>query len=443
MPPAAGKRPPEFSPVPLMTARLARRAAAEIGTMVAFLRHTVRRFARDGCLPAAAALSYTTLVSLVPVTAIAVAVLSAFPIFADIRGEAIAALVRTFVPEAAVGDEVVWWSSYFAGTAVRATTIGVLALAVTVVLLLATIEDQLHIVWHVRSRRPWLQRILAYWAILTLGPILLAVSFSLPSYLDILARRTGLDAGALLAETGANTHASLFLRLLPLVLETIVITLIYELIPSCAVRWREAFAGAVVAGILLEVIKHVFSLYIAHVSSYRAIYGALAIVPIFLLWMYVAWAVVLFGAVVAAAAPRWRIDEAGAEAASSVLRLGLSLALLAELGEEAQQGRTQSTARLADRLDVAATAVEDDLALLQTAGLVVATVAGGWVLMRGLDRLTLLDLYRALRLPLAVALEEAAYPWHDRIASAVRRIAAAETRSLDVPLSVLLAGDSR
>jgi len=140
-------------------------ARSAFGTAVAFIHYTIRRFVADGCLTGAGALSYTTLVALVPVMAIALAVLSAFPAFAEMRDRLLAAVFQSFVPE--VGAEVEWWLRYFAGTSVQTTAIGIVALTVAVILLLATIEDQLHNIWHVESPRPWVQRILAYWAVLT------------------------------------------------------------------------------------------------------------------------------------------------------------------------------------------------------------------------------------------------------------------------------------
>jgi membrane protein len=405
---------------------------AALAMTAAFTRYSIGRFVADGCLTGAGALSYTTLIALVPVTAIALAVLSAFPVFADMRDQLLATVFRSFVPE--VGVEVEWWLRYFAGTSVRTTAIGIVALAIAVVLLLATIEDQLHHIWRVESPRPWVQRILAYWAVLTLGPVLLAVSFSLPSYLDILAARTGLDPQAI----GRAPSVQTLLRLLPVVLETVTFTLVYALIPNCAVRWREAAAGAVVVAALMEGLKAGFALYVGHLSSYRAVYGALAAIPIFLLWMYLAWSVVLFGAVIAAALPQWRADERAKDATPSAHRLGLCLALLAELAAQQRQGGMLATAVLAERLGVATAAVEDDLGLLRQAGMV-AAADGGWVLARALEGLRLIDLYRALGLPLASALSgEGAYPWEARIASALQKIAAAENASLSLSLGELV-----
>ncbi|MGH7089291.1 MAG: YihY family inner membrane protein, partial [Stellaceae bacterium] len=291
------------------------------------MRYVLGRFVWDGSLTAAAALSYTTLVSLVPLIAIALAVLSTFPIFAGARDQLLNDLFGKFVPE--VGNEMEYWFRYFAGGAVRTTAVGIIALAVTVVLMLGAIEDQLNRIWHVRSARRWLQRILAYWAILTLGPLLLGTAFSLPSYLGLLAKKHGLDASAFLA-------SPTFQRVAAFVLETVAFTLLYEVIPNCAVRWREALAGGVVTAVLIDLLKFGFVLYIVHVSSYRAVYGALASIPIFLLWVYVVWGAVLFGAEVAAAVPRWRFGSEDSATARAVERVGLGLALLAELAEQRQ-----------------------------------------------------------------------------------------------------------
>ncbi|HEX9490700.1 MAG TPA: YihY family inner membrane protein [Stellaceae bacterium] len=409
---------------------------ARLRTLAAFIRYTIATFVGDGCLAGAGALSYATLIALVPVTAIALAVLSAVPVFADKRDALLATLFQAFVPE--VSGEVEWWFRYFAGTSVRTTTIGVLALAVTVVLLLATIEDQLHHIWRVQSHRPWMQRILAYWAILTLGPLLLGVSFSLPGYIGLFARNAGLAA---YEPNGLWDDPVMrgFLRAVPFLLETIVFTLVYELIPNCLVRWREAFFGALVAAALLEGLKSGFVLYVSYLSTYRAVYGALAAIPIFLLWMYVAWSAVLFGAVVAAALPQWRIDQHAKDVKPAAHRLGLGLAFLAELAAQTRQGGTLPTLAIAERLGIPTTAVDDDLSLLRHAGFVAAAADGGWVLARSLEGATLMDLYRALGLPLATSLrEEGGLPWQGRIAAALQRIAGAERDALALPLSELV-----
>src|SRR3712207_5324593 len=117
------------------------------------------------------ALSYTSLISLVPLVAIALATFSAFPIFEGAREKLLNFVLTNFIPE--IGEEAQYWLTYFATSAAHTTAIGVVALAVTAILLLMTIEDQLHVIWKVTTARPWLQRILVYWTLLTLGPLLL------------------------------------------------------------------------------------------------------------------------------------------------------------------------------------------------------------------------------------------------------------------------------
>jgi membrane protein len=415
-----------------MSGRVLRNRVVTLGE---FTTYSIRRFVGDGCLTGAGALSYTTIVALVPLTAIALGVLSAFPGFAGTRDQLLTAIFRTFVPE--IGSEVEWWFRYFAGNAARATTIGIAALAVTAVLLLGTVEDQLHRIWRVTTPRPWGQRILAYWAILTLGPVLLGVSFSLPTYIDLVARHTGIGLDA--AGLSRSHDFQRLLQLLPFVFETTAFTLLYELIPNCSVRWREAFLGALVAAVLVELLKIAFALYIGHFASYRMVYGAVAVIPIFLLWTYVVWGAVLFGAVVAAAQPQWRIDEQANVAPPAAHRLGLALALLAELAVQARQGGTVTVAVLAERLGAAGFSVDDDLRLLRQAGFVAEAAGGGWVLARALDATTLIDLYRALDLPLVLSLiEEPSSPWQGRIAPALTRIAGAESDAFAMPLSELV-----
>jgi membrane protein len=409
-------------------------AWSRLAPLGAFLRYVLRQFFQDGCFTGAGALSYTTLLALIPVTAVVVAVLSVFPVFADTRDQILGSVFRTFVPQ--VGAEIEWWSRHFAETAARTTAIGVIALAVTVILLLTTIEDQFHRIWQVRLPRPWVQRILAGWATFTLGPLLLAVAFSLPSYVGDLVRQSGLsvDASAL----GEEPPIRWFLHLLPFPLEALAFALLYLVIPNYPVRWRHALAGAAVAAVLVEVLKFGFALYVVRLASYQAIYGALAAIPIFLLWMYVVWNTVLFGAVVAAALPRWRAEESAARVTAAD-RLALALAVLAELQAQAWHGGGVSMATLEERLGAPAPVIDALLSRLREGGFVVA-VEGRWLLARLLAGATLIDLYGALGLPLASSLDRAATaPWVERIAPAIERVASAERAALALPLDALVA----
>lgn len=264
--------------------------------LVVFLRQSVRRFIADRCLTGASALSYATLVSLVPLTAVVLVIFSGFPIFAGAREHFLAALLDNFVP--AVGEEAAAWFKHVATTAAQTTAVGSIALIVTSILLLATIEEELHVIWRVTTPRLWAQRVLAYWMVLTLGPVLLGVGLSLSGYLDAVAHTLGMKA--VFVERATRAWFVGFPGLLSFVLETIAFTLLYCFIPNCLVRLRDGLAGALTAAALLEGLKLAFAVFIARMSSYNTVYGALAGIPIVLLWMYIFWAAVLFGAEIAA-----------------------------------------------------------------------------------------------------------------------------------------------
>src|SRR6266567_1745204 len=277
----------------------------KLAATITFCRYALHRFSRDGCFAAAGALSYTTLVSLVPLGVIALGILSAFPNFVTVRQELLALVFSNFVPQ--ISEQAAWWFQYFAESAAQATAIGIVGIAATGVLLLATVEDLLNALWRVTMPRPWSQRVVAYWTLMTLGPLLVGMSLTLSTYLDTAARRAGIDPEALAQLASFWPH--FLARLVPLLLELIACTLLYCLIPNCAVRWRDGALGAAVAAVAIEILKIGFSIYIGSFASYQTVYGAIAGIPIFLLWMYVSWLAVMIGAVVAANLPTWRVDE--------------------------------------------------------------------------------------------------------------------------------------
>lgn len=257
--------------------------------------HVMHRFLEDRCLIGASALSYTTMVSLVPLTAIVLVVFSGFSQFGDARDRLLGLILENFAPN--VGDGAVAWFTSVAGNAAKTTAIGVVALIVTAILLLATVEEHLHFIFRVQKQRSWGQRVLAYWTVLTLGPILIGVMLSVSGGIDSAVQALGLSPVA--TSSTARAWSDGLGHLLPPALELIVFTLLYRLIPNRKVIWRACIAGGAVAAILLEILKLGFGIYIDHMSSYSTIYGALAGIPIALLWMYIFWAVVLLGAEVA------------------------------------------------------------------------------------------------------------------------------------------------
>ena len=416
--------------------RLRARLRQRFATLVAFAMYSLRRFNADGCFAASGALSYTTLVSLIPLAVIAFGSLAVFPILSKVHDELVVLLFRNLVP--AVGEQAEWWFRAFTSSAAQTTAIGVAGIAATGILLLVTVEDQLNLIWRVTSPRPWVQRILAYWTLITLGPLLIGISLSLSTYFELAARQVGLGQEAVAWFASSWLHS--LARAVPAFLEFIALTLLYCLIPNCAVRWRDGALGALIATLAIEILKVGFSIYIGASSFYQTVYGALAIIPIFLLWMYISWMAVLLGAVVAAALPNWRIDERIGSIPSGGVRLGFSLALIASLARAQRRGQSRSTPALAGELGVATTVIDEHMKPLAEAGFVAHTQDGRWVLSWAPEAATLHDLYEALHLPLAGRwTAQVSAPWQRQVAPAMNRIINAETAAMGVTIGSLLA----
>jgi membrane protein len=404
-------------------------------TACGFALYALRRFNADGCFAASGALSYTTLVSLVPLAVLALGSLSAFPIFAPVRSELLALLFNNFVPS--VGEQAAFWFRNFAESATQTTAIGFAGIAATGVLLLVTVEDQLNRIWRVTRARPWAHRVLAYWTLITLGPLLIGVSLTLWTYFDVAAQRAGFGGQAILWIRDGWPHWSV--RGLPALLEFLALTLLYWLIPNCTVRWWNGALGALIATAAIEILKVGFSLYIGAASYYRTVYGTLAAIPIFLLWMYISWMAVLLGAVVAAAMPSWRGGGHIDEDAPGGVRLGVSLALVAALARAQRRGAAMTTEALAGELGIAPPTADRHLQPLAAAQFAARTQEGAWVLTRNPDTATLQDLYEALGLPLAKGwAEHGAAPWGRQVGPAMARIVKAEKAALQITIAALI-----
>lgn len=260
-----------------------------------FARLVLQRLREDRCNRVAGELSYTTLLALVPLTTVSIAVLSLFPVFETWMHTAQEFIYGNFVP--AAGDAVSQYLQQFAANAGRLTVWGLLFLIVTALLLMATIEHAFNDIWHVTQPRKRIYRFLGYWAVLTLGPILIGLSLSVTAYLLSLPVFAGPAA--------VQGLRALILAVAPTVFEVAAFMLMYVVVPNHRVRWRHALVGSIVAAILFEVAKRAFAWFVLSFATYHVIYGALAALPVFLVWIYLSWIVVLLGAVVTAALPEW------------------------------------------------------------------------------------------------------------------------------------------
>ena len=266
-----------------------------------FLRALARRFLHDLCLERAAALSYTGVVSLVPAAAVSLAFISALPQSDGLRAHVEDLLTRYLLPNA--GDAAVQVFRTFVNKAAGLSALGFLGIAVTAFMLLITVNTAFDTIWRVHRPRPLLIRLLAYFAVLTVGPLLIGLALSISGILFATGERY---AGA--AFTWSMGWITPFV---PFLLETLAFTLLYHVVPNCSVAWRDSLAGGVVAALLFEGAKHGFALYILWFPTYNAIYGALAAFPVLLAWIYLCWIATLVGAELAATLPEWRARPTG------------------------------------------------------------------------------------------------------------------------------------
>jgi membrane protein len=397
-----------------------------------FAERLVRRFFADRVPQSAAALTYTTLFAVVPMMTVTFVMLAAVPAFRDL-GEPIQAFIfHNFVPSA--GEQVQQYLRGFSSQARELTWIGVALLGATALLTLSTIEGAFNQIWRVRRARRGLSSFLLYWAILSLGPLLLGAGFAASTYVTSLKFLSGPEA-----LPGAAT----LLGLTPLLSGIAAFTLLYVAVPNTRVRLRHALVGGVFTALLFEAAKALFALYVSLFPGYQLIYGAFAAVPLFLLWIYLGWLIVLAGAelVCHLGSP----DSWEGRARPALLNL---LGVLAQFHEAQQSGRALSREALAQR----GWGVDDEewLALidfLEGERLVSTTGGGDWVLCRDLSRLSLAELLERSPWPLPALSglperlpQTLPAPWYPRLREALQALEQARAERFGDSLGQWLAG---
>lgn len=284
------------------------------------------RFREDRLGVTASSLTFTTLIALVPLVTVMLAVFSAFPMFASFQGALEKYFLQSLVPDG-IAKPVLDALTQFAAKATRLGAAGLVVLGVTALALMLTIDRALSAIWRVRRPRSIARRVLVYWAMLTLGPLLLGISLSLTA--TVLTSSKGV-LGTLPGGLG------LLLNIIEFVVLAGGMAGLYRYVPNTEVRWRHAMAGGVFVAAGVELAKAGLAWYVGAMPTYAAVYGAFAAVPILLLWIYVVWVIVLWGAVVAAYAPSLSMHIKRLPVTPGH-RFALALALIAALSR-AKQG---------------------------------------------------------------------------------------------------------
>ncbi|MEW6312440.1 MAG: YihY family inner membrane protein [Pseudomonadota bacterium] len=265
-------------------------------SLIQFLRMAALRFAEDRCLQIAGSLTFATLLALVPLVTIAVTLISAFPVFSGLSLQVKSFIMTNLVPEAS-SKIITVYMQQFSENAARLSAVGVVILVVTALAMMFTIERAFNAIWRIRKPRPMMQRLLIFWAVLTVGPLLIGASLSLTSWL--VSSSLGL-----VHRTPSRTLTAF--GFIPFLLTSLAFSLVYFLVPRYRGPKRDALVGGMVAGLAFELMKRGFGAYITKFPTYKLVYGTFSTIPIFLLWIYLSWLVVLFGAVIVATLPQWR-----------------------------------------------------------------------------------------------------------------------------------------
>jgi membrane protein len=247
---------------------------------------------------AAASLAFLSLLALVPVFTIAVSLLGALPMFSKLRDALLKFLAANlFLPS--FSETLVRYLNQFAAKASQLSLIGALLFFASAFSALLTIDHTLNRIWRVERARPLARRLTIYWTFLTLGPLLLAGSVTI----------NGVIASEFLGGARLALVERLWLDVLPWIITIGGLTLLYRLVPNAPVGWRDAFAGAIAAAVLLEVLKQVLGVQVARLPTYTVVYGTFAALPMFLVWLFLVWLTVLVGALVSANLPYWDEGE--------------------------------------------------------------------------------------------------------------------------------------
>lgn len=395
-----------------------------------------RRFVENDCLRLAASLSFTSLLAIVPLTAIAFSMLAAFPVFGGVREKIQNVVFDNFLPTSAEAMSV--YLDQFVGNTAQLTAVGIVGLAIIAILLLGTIESSMNAIFRVIRPRSLLPRLLVFWAVLTLGPLLLGASFSLSTYFFAITKSLGVEAF-----TGVIGFLT---QLAPSAIMVVVFTLFYLIIPNRSIQFSNALVGGVVAGIMFAMLKEVLTLYVSNVPIYQTIYGAASIFPIFLVWTYLSWAVVLMGAVLTSSLEEWRSIQ-GVKVHTNRLRAGkrlvLAVGILQQLFSAGKTGRGVFTRLLVKKTGFGTEAVERMLFALHKNKYIENTSSDTWVLARRLKEVSLYDLMRSLEIgfnPDDFDIESES--WRQNFVPHLQSLLEGEKKSTDVSLqSIFEASD--
>ncbi len=407
-------------------------AARQCEWLFYFTRYFFRQFYEQRGMQIASSLSYATLLSLVPLVTVALAFLQGLPLFEKVGDTVQTFIFSNFVPT--FGDIIREYLTSFSSKASQLTVTGLTVLLIIALMLMSTIDNAFNTIWHVRTRRSPVARFLVYWAIITLGPLLLGVGLLTSSYLLSMP----------LLNEGGVVHGlqQSMLSWFPFLTTATAFTLMYILIPNCFVLRRHALIGGITAALLFELAKYGFGFYVRTVPTHQTIYGALAVIPIFLIWIYTSWVVLLLGAHITFCLSTFRLAVEKGVRRQSDWTFEDAFRVVALLWEAQKRGEAVGFPDMVKQgIRIPQHQLNDIMDHFHAAHWVQKNSSGDWLLSRDMDDVTVLDLHQAI--PRQLPYEHKTAPVDSKLSSLYALVADYQEdlrQSLSVPLSRVLEG---
>jgi membrane protein len=342
-----------------------------------------RRFKEERCFQLCGSLTFTTLLALVPLITIMATVMTAFPVFDNVV-ETLRAYVASNLVPAGSSRLITVYMQQFTENAAKLTALGIVLLGVSAIMLMLTIDRAFNTIWRVKRPRSLIQRVLIYWSVLTIGPMLIGGSLSLTSWLVTQSLGVGRQAPELTVA---------FLKLGPLFLTSVAFGFLYRTVPNRQVTVLDAVVGGIIAAFAFEAMKIGFGHFVANFASYKLVYGTFASLPILLVWIYLSWVVIVFAAVITAVLPYWRTGGVILEQAPGAQFVS-AMEILRMLYRAYLDGYVLNLQQLRTALKLSWEEAESILDKLVGAGWVAKLQGNGWVLARDAGGIPVKEIFR-------------------------------------------------
>lgn len=397
-----------------------------------FLRFLIRHFFEDNCQQKAASLTYTTMLSIVPILTVLLMILSSVPALSSVRAQIYEVIYSNLLPRSSM--QVSEYINSFAEKSSNLTIIGAIILFLTTILTLTTIERAFNQIWRVENRSGGIKSMMRYWTIVTMGPLVLGTAFIASSTVQSLSFLNRQIAGY-------GIDWSFWVQAVSISITLAGFIGMYWFIPKARVPVKNAAIAGIFVAIVFELMKHLFGTVMANFTSYEAIYGAFAALPIFLLWIFLSWNLILLGVEVSYTLTIFETEEVYPRHPLLSLLDMLNLVYTHHLKGEAVSEQALRSVLGRKELPKWYTYIN----YLQNSNLIAMTEDDDYVLKRDLSKMTLWDFYRTLPYPLPIKDEfdemtmKDEKPWLSLLVDRFENTESYAKRQLNLPLSTIFA----